>query len=309
MQVYYTFVKDPLSLKQAILATLHYFDLFDFAPTLSEIELYLYGWSAPQEAILETIKFLPEISHAHGFYFLVGREALAEERKERVKISEKLWGRAERFGSLFALCPFVRTVAVCNSLAYGNPSATSDIDLFVITAPERLATARFFMKLLTQIFGVRVHHDKIAGRFCQSFFVTEKTMNLESLAYDFDPHLAYFVATMKPIFGEKIFAKFLEENDVWTGRYFKRLLMPQAEHARRYSAAKMVQWLSEKILNLFGGIGEAFFAKFLEKHDLIHKKKFPQSGGIVIRKDLFKFHEHDPREEISQKFLKRLSGI
>lgn len=302
-------MKDPLSLKQAILATLHYFDLFDFAPTIAELEQYLYGWSAPKEAVLETIRTIPNVAHAHGFYCLSGRESLAEERKEKIKIAEKLWKRVERFGSLFALCPFVRTVAVCNSLAYGNASETSDIDLFVITAPWRLATARFFMKFLTQIFGVRVHHDKIVGRFCQSFFVTENTMNLAPLAHDFDPHLAYFVATMKPIFGEKTFAKFLEENEVWIGPYFKRLLAPQTEHTRRYSAARMVQWLSEKILNLFGGIGEAFFAKFLEKRDIIHKRKFPNSSGIVIRKDLFKFHEHDPREEISQKFLKRLSGI
>ncbi len=302
-------MKDPLSLKQAIIATLHYFDLFDFAPTISELEQYLYGWSAPQEAVEEAIKSMPEISRAHGFYCLSGRESISEERKEKVKISGKLWRRAEQFSPLFALCPFVRTVAVCNSLAYGNASEASDIDLFVITAPGRMNTARFFMKLLTQIFGVRVHHEKVAGRFWQSFFATEKTMNLAPLAHDFDPHLAYFVVTMKPIFGEKTFAKFLEENGVWTGQYFKRSLALNIEHARRHFIALSLQWLSEKILNLFGGIGEAFFAKFLEKRDLAHKKKFQNSSGIVLRKDIFKFHEHDPREEIAKKFLGRLEAL
>jgi predicted nucleotidyltransferase len=299
-------VKDPLFLKQAILATLHYFDLFDFAPTLAELEAYLYGWSAPKEPILEAIRTFPNVAHAHGFYCLVGRESIAEERKERTKIAEKLWKRVERFGPLFALCPFVRMVAVCNSLAYDNASAESDIDIFVTTAPNRMNTARFFMKLLTEIFGVRVHHDKVAGRFCQSFFVTEKMLNLAPLAYDFDPHLAYFVATMKPILGAEVFKKFLEENESWTGRYFKRSLAPQTEHMREYPLAGALRWVSEKILNLFGAVSESFFAKFLEKRDLAHKKKFPQSNGIVIRKDIFKFHEHDPRDEIAKQFLQRL---
>ncbi|MBI2638398.1 hypothetical protein HYW83_02300 [Candidatus Peregrinibacteria bacterium] len=302
-------MKDPLSLKQAILATLHYFDMFDFAPTIKEIEQYLYGWSAPQEAILEAMRALPNVAHAHGFYCLIGRESLAEDRKERIKIAEKLWKRVERFGPLFALCPFVRMASVCNTLAYNNVDEGSDIDLFVVTTPDCMNTARFFMKLLTQIFGVRAHHDKVAGRFCQSFFVTEKTMNLALLAHDFDPHLAYFVLTMKPLFGIKTYRKFLEENEEWAGKYFKRSLTPQTEHMKKYHFAGAFQWMSEKILNLFGAVSEAFFAKFLEKRDFAHEKKFPKSGGIVMRKDIFKFHEHDPREEIAKEFLGRLEKL
>lgn len=303
-------VKEVVTLKQAILATLHYFDLFDFPLTLDELEEYLYGWRAPKEVIVEALGSLPEVAHRDGFFYLKGRDDLVDVRKHRQDLSKKLWRKVELYAPLFAICPFVRMVAVCNTLAYGNVKETSDIDIFVVTVPSRLATARFFMKFLTQIFGVRVHNEKIAGRFCLSFFVTERSMNLAPLAHPFDPHLAYFVLSIKPFFGFRTHRDFLKANEVWTGLYFKRSLVPQpGVWRKRYPVAVFLRWISEKILSVFGELGESFFAKHLEKRDQIHKKKFPKSTGIVIRKDVFKFHEHDPREEIAKKFLERLARI
>lgn len=303
------FVKEVTSLKQAILATIHYFDLFDFPLTLDELERYLYGWSAPKEVIASTLVSFSEVAHEGEFYFLRGREDLVNVREHRQNLAQKLWRKVEHYASLFALCPFVRMAAVCNTLAYGNVKETSDIDIFVVTAPGRLATTRFFVKLLTQLFGVRAHHEKKAGRFCLSFFVTEASMNLAPLAHHFDPHLAYFVLSMKPFFGLETYGDFLKANEDWVGAYFKRSLTPQPGARKRYPVASFLRWISEKILSVFGALGESFFSKYLEKHDHMHKKKFPKSTGIVIRKDVFKFHEHDPREEIAKKFLECLGRI
>ncbi len=302
-------VKEVVSLKQAILATLHYFDLFDFPLTLSELEEYLYGWSAPKEVIAESMRSLEGVEYGDGFYFLAGRQELVEIRRHREKTAQKLWKKVQRYARLFVLCPFVRMVAVCNTLAYWNTKETSDIDLFVITAPGRMNTARFFMKFLTQIFGIRVHHEKIAGRFCLSFFVIETSMNLSPIAHSFDPHLAYFVLSTKPFFGFQTHRDFLKANEAWVGRYFRRSLQWSGGEQKRYPAANCLRWISEKILSLFGGFGESYFAKQLERRDQIHNKKFPKSTSIIMRRDIFKFHEHDPREEIAKKFLERLAQI
>lgn len=295
-------MKEVLSPKQAILATLHYFDLIDFAPSATEIEEYLYGWTAPLEVIRDLLGQMPGIAHAHGFYCLRGRESLAEMRKEHAHFAESLWRKVRRWGFLLALCPFVKTIAVCNSLAYGNVKESSDIDLFIVTEKEKLATVRFFMKVLTQLFGLRAHHDKIAGRFCLSFFVSEAAMDLKNLAHEFDPHLAYFAATMKPIFGEKTYMAFLSANNAWTGNYFKRQLKPKMERLQSHPVAGFFKIVLETILRLFGRPLEAFLSKYQAKKDAARKKLFPHSKGIVMNKDVFKFHEKDPREEIAIAF-------
>lgn len=302
-------MKEVLSLKQAILATLIYFNLLDFAPTISELKQYLYGWSAPEEAIRAALSMMPEISHAHGYYFLQGRQEIAELRKERVKLVEKLWQRVERYRFLFEICPYVRLVCICNSLAYGNVDEKSDIDVFVITRTGRLATARAFLKLLTQIFGVRVHHEKIAGRFCLSFFMTENAMNLKRIAYNFDPHLAYFVKTMTPVVGSKdSYKRFLQLNDEWLRVYFKRALEDEMrlEKLRTNRFAKILQNIFERILWIFGNLPEKLLHKFQLKRDKEHKVRIKDDSGVLITKDIFKFHEEDPRQEIAEKFKQKL---
>ena len=293
------------------MATLHYFDLFDWPLTSQEVEDYLYGWSAPQSAISATLAVMKEeVGHVHGFYCLAGREEICELRKERAKISERLWKRVDRFSWIFALCPFVKTVAVCNSLAYGNVKDTSDIDVFIIVENGKLQTAHFFLKVLTQIFRMRVHHDKIAGRFCLSFFVSEKAVNLETLAFPFDPHLAYFAWMMTPIYGEDAYLKFLHANEKWAGRYFRRIPSPRLKRMKKHPVASFFGFIIASFLRIFGGLAEAFFNQVQLHKDQERKKQFSSSlGGILINKDIFKFHEDDPRQRVAEDFMKRLESI
>lgn len=299
-------MKEVLSLKQALLATINYFDILNFPITLEEIEEYLYGWSAPKETIEQIIGEIPEIFHSHGLYFLKGRTEIAQLRKEKLKIAQYLWKRVKHFQWLFALAPFVKMVAVCNTLAYGNVTNESDIDLFVITEEKKLSTARFFLKFLTQIFSLRAHHEKIAGRFCLSFFVTEKAMNLEPLAYDFDPHLAYFVALSKPLLGENTYRAWLQANKKWTSIYFKRSLKPNLGNIKEYRILRRLRKIFEFFLCFGGQNLENFFAKIQKKKDLERKKKCPSQAGIILNDDVFKFHEKDRREKISEEFEKRI---
>lgn len=302
-------MKDVLSLKHAILATLNYFDLFDFPLTAQEIEEYLYGWSAPADTIETEMKSLPQISNKDGFYFLTGREGIVEQRQKKHLIGHRLWQRVKKFSWLFAICPFVKMVAVCNSLAYGNVKETSDIDLFIVVENKKLALARFFMKVLTQIFALRAHHKKIAERFCLSFFVTEKAMNLSNLAYDFDPHLAYFAKTITPLFSIKTYNEWLQENNSWTAFYFKKTLSPRLFKIKKHYFASFFRFLMEIILRLFGKLPEIICNKLLFKREFEHKKKFPYSKGIVINKMVFKFHEEDPRETVAEQFQERLENL
>lgn len=302
-------MKDVLFLEQAIAATLVYFDLFDFPLTLNELAHYLYGWNASEEVIEKAAGEMPQISQENGFYFLAGRDGMVALRAQRAKIAEKLWKKTERFSWIFALCPFVKMVAVVNSMAFGNVNEKSDVDLFIVTKKNKLGCTRFFMKILTQIFAVRAHHEKIAGRFCLSFFVSEDAVNLEQFAGKFDPHLAYFTLGLTPLFGKETYGNFLKANDGWTSKYFKRPIRPRLNKLKRHIVAGALRFILEKILFVCGHPLESFLYNWQIRRDLIRKKALDSTDGVVMNKSIFKFHEKDLRVQIAADFQSKLAAI
>ena len=115
------------------------------------------------------------------------------------EIEKKLWKRVRFFSKFFKMIPFLKMAAVCNNLAFGKVSENSDIDLFIVAKTGRLFTVRTFVTFWFSVFGVRRHANKVAGRFCLSFFIDEEAMDLSPLAIPKDFYLAYWVGTIVPI--------------------------------------------------------------------------------------------------------------
>ena len=108
---------------------------------------------------------IEEVDKIHDYYVLNGRDKLVDIRKARKFIAEKFWGRTRQYGQYIVKVPFVKMVAVCNSLAYDNATEQSDIDLFIVIEKGRMWIARFLITLILQFHGVRRHGNKIAGGF------------------------------------------------------------------------------------------------------------------------------------------------
>lgn len=179
-------------------------------------------------------------------------------------------------------------LAVCNSLAENRASEKSDIDLFIIVKNGRLGSARFFMKLLTQICGARVHHNKKAGRFCLSFFVTERAMDLSCSVYGADMSFGNFVRGITPISGEKTYLKFIEENSGWIKGF-----EPRISHIREGFFTRVLRRIIEILFWPFAWLFESLFFRLQYKKDARRAERFKKTGGIILTKDVFKFHEDE----------------
>ena len=130
--------------------------------------------------------------------------------------------------------------------------------------------ARLIITLILQFFGVRRYGDKIAGRFCLSFFVTEKRLNLEPLQIKpEDPYLAYWTKNLKPIYGEEMYSNFKEENKKWLSEKYS-LHFPQEESAHRYLEEKsFLKTCFESCLSGFiGNMIESLLKKTFKKRTL-----------------------------------------
>jgi len=89
----------------------------------------------------------------------------------------------------------------------------SDIDLFVITAKNRLWLVRICMTSYFFITGLRKTSAKHAGAFCLSFFIDTDALDFSEIAIEDDIYLFYWILTLKPILDyNNTHQKFVDSN-------------------------------------------------------------------------------------------------
>jgi hypothetical protein len=199
---------DRLSITDGILAALAYADVFGWPLTADEIQRTLpvvatidQVHQALQPAVMPDV-----ITCVDGMYALWARTDLVAERRRRTNISSRLWPRALRCGRVIAQLPFVRMVAVSGSLAVDAADTDADIDLFIVTADDRLWTVRAL------VIGV-VRGAGIAGRsrsspLCPNYLVADSTLQM----HDRDRFTAHELAQLVPLSGAAIYDELLRAN-------------------------------------------------------------------------------------------------
>lgn len=233
---------DLPELERAILATITYRDLFDFAVTAEEIHRYLHGVACDASDVLAAIEetdFAEQYLESDGeLYALKQRDTLFAVRRQRRNLAENLWPKALARGAALSTLPFVRMVAVTGSLAPGNPHQAADIDFMFVTEGGRLWTVRVFARLLELL-------DKkfSSGELCPNFFVSTRALRLDGPSL----YIAQEVAQMVPIYGLDVYESLRAANP-WTFEY-----LPNAEGAppvtrRCEPRSPMIGQVGEKIL-------------------------------------------------------------
>ena len=212
-------------LQRAIILTVLYSDLFDYALTDAELRRYLIV-PCPEPGELERA-----LAPLLGTYLvridrcltMAGREAIADLRRERERSGARGWRWAERYGRWLGRAPFVRMVAVCGSLAAGNARADADVDLFILTSPGRLWTAQVCVMVLRRVASLsRV-------RVCPNYFLALDSLTVEPRTL----YTAREVVQAVPLTGLEAHATFLAAN-----RWVDEMLPNTAEGVRTRRVAE-----------------------------------------------------------------------
>ena len=314
--------------EKGILKAIIYFDIFDFPLTIFEVWKYFYSPSPLEglrrknsddqkislleiQEILEKSEALKDIiDRENGFYFLKGREDIIKKRLERYNIAGKKFKRAKKIIKILSLIPFIRLIAVCNTLGYSNAREESDIDLFLITAKNRIWTARFWSALILKLFGLRPTKITIKDKICLSFFVSEDHLNISDLALKpEDIYFNYWLNQLVPIYdADNIYSGFIENNE-WVLNFLPNSINYQVNWRREVKPgliSRAIKQLKEKFFYL---IPEKIFEKIqLVALPLNLKKLANFDTRVVINSQVLKFHGNDRRDEFGkifkEKFLK-----
>lgn len=307
------------ALEQAIFRTLAFFDLFDFPLTAEE--LFRYAWTPPAVGYFEfknsLAALVPEkIGSQYGYYFLPGRENIVEERRRRVIVVDQKLRRARRAAWLIRSVPFLRTVCICNSVAAEVAKPESDIDLFIITAPNRIWLVRLCSNLILLLIGWRRHGLKIANRICLSFYIDAAHLNMSPLSLgEDDVYLTYWVWQVLALYDQQNFyQKFISANQ-WTKKF-----IPNAGTVQAYAGPTPGElgWVGRGWRQIWETMWRGAYGDVVEQEakSLQMTKMRRSSGtrratesGVVVSEGVLKFHEQDRRAEFRERWLKRLGDF
>lgn len=300
---------EKMTVKQAVLSTLAYFDLFEVPLTRAELSEYLLFEKAEERALDLYLKDTSYVHKREGFLSFRWNAEFWQEWEAKQARTRSVFKKVARWRWLFQLCPFVRLVAVCNSSTIGDTRENSDIDLFVVAQPGRLFTARLGLTLLTSLFGLRRHGSKIRGRFCLSFYVTEEAMDLSAIALpSYDIYLAFWAQSLEPVAGSyATYEAFVTQNEAWLHSYFAHAPKRKRHFRARRGLVKFMHNFLELLLN-FDTV-ERWTRSKQWSRALAKFQTLEDKSGTVISDSMLKFHDHDARLEVREEWRKRVERL
>ncbi|MEO8771638.1 MAG: hypothetical protein ABI402_16200 [Ferruginibacter sp.] len=287
-----------LCIKKDILATLAYFDMFDYP--LKKRELFIFLQQPAENREFETaIDFLLNesiIYKLNEFYSLTNNFLLVERRFNGNARAEALLKKANAGAKLLSKFPYVRGVAISGSLSKNFADETADVDFFIITAENRLWIARSFLHIFKKFtFLFNKQH-----MYCMNYFIDETEPGI----VEKNIYTATEIATLLPLYGSDTFEKFYSAND-WTKAYLPN-------HYMRISSAKQIKahwfkFIVEKIFNnAVGNLFDNFLMKLTAKSWASKtRRRKKNSRGILMALDTSKHFAKPNPLNFQQKLLKR----
>jgi len=197
----------------SMILTLVYFSLFKHPLREEEVLTYTHFYPISREEGQAAIRSLLDqgiLESREGMLCLRGDGPLVAIRAEREARAAQWQPRVKRSIRVLSHLPFLRGLSVSGSLSKGTQDEDGDIDFFMLTAPNRLWTARFFAALMLKLLP---KSKKI--NFCLNYCLPEDRLSIP----DRSLFSATEVAFLKPVLNPDLFCAFFELNQ-WVKTYY-----------------------------------------------------------------------------------------
>jgi predicted nucleotidyltransferase len=285
-----------LQIRNDILSTLAYFDIFTYPLKQREIWLFLpnlYHHSEFEMALLALVDN-GLIFKIGEFYSLQNNYAIAQRRCKGNDKAEILLATAKKVASLLSGFPFVKGVAVSGSLSKNYADDTSDIDLFIITSRNRLWLARTIMHCFKKLtFLVNKQHF-----YCMNYFVDEDHVEIAEK----NIYTATEIATLLPLQGSAAFEKFYSDN-AWTKTFLPNKYL-RVSSARSIKTL-WIKWIIEKMLsNSVGSMLDNMLMKITaNRWEKKTMKRKLNTRGMIMGMSATKFCAKPDPKNFQNKFI------
>jgi len=284
-------------LKNSVYKTVAFFDAQGIALTLLEIKNYLSAAVSIGE-IERTLKedLRDQVEYRDGLYFLVGRSDLVSQKKIHFRISLVRFHKAKKYLKFLRHLPFLRAVAISGSQALLNSAPSSDIDLFIITAQNRIWFARSLVSFYFQLLGQRRHGLKISNRFCLNHYLAGDF----GINEDRNLYTAVEYVSLIPVLGQDTMDEFWRSN-TWISEF-----IPQARFETKAGFFGFQFSIAQKI---FEKLLDYTIAGMLNRVlGLYQKQRIRRQEHILVSDRELSFHPGSRGQRVLASFQKRLNG-
>lgn len=286
-------------LREAILKAIIYADIFDYPLKVEEIQKWLIGYKTSSSlSISNQVENIESIQKKQDYYFMKGRESIVIIRNKREDYSQKRILIAQRVAKLLSYIPTIKLIGITGALAMNNTRKDDDIDLFIISSHNFLWTTRFFATFFVEMIGNRRHPADLNtnNKICLNMFMDEKHLAIRRKERDL--FSAHEVIQMKLLWEkDNTYKKFLSANK-WVKKYLPNAYNQLALAIKPKDTSEVAEGLLGRWRNQ-----QSVLENFLKNIQLWYMNK--RRTTEVIKEGMIRFHIHDARKWILQKYYER----
>lgn len=301
--------------REAVMRTVAYFDVIEYAPTWTECACW-FEWSGARGLEYEAPPSGQELVFARdglvvdgqleagfGRVALPGRlMRLAALAHERTALFPRKLRRARAVARWLFRNPNVRFVALANTTALAHARDLGDLDFFVVVGQGAIWSSRIFgaglYKLLGRLPGGRDKRDAV----CLSYFVTDAELDLSAhtLAGD-DPYYRYWFMSLLPLADDGVSAELWDANRLLIARHpaALRWIIPPDCRVRRPLMRLPVPRFLESLACRFQ---LAWFPPQITE-------RLNRDTSVIVNDRALKFHVEDGRERFRIAYQERLRSL
>lgn len=285
-----------------VLMPMFYFDIFSYPLTFAEIRELAAGPVLPEEELraqLDQAIALGWIYQEGDYFSCHDRPEWVARRIDNNNRAERYIRHAYRMTHLIRRFPFVRGVFLSGALSKNVMPRDGDIDYFIVTKPGRLWVSRTLLVLFKKVFLLNSHKY-----FCVNYFVDEDHLTIEEQ----NQFTATEVATLKPLYGRRMYQRFMDTND-WLSLYYPNFPQRETKKTIPHKTSKVqgaLEWL------LSGQLGEYIDRYFYERTLQYWQRKFANfeadkfSTALKSRPYVSKHHPQDFQNRVLSELEKRI---
>ncbi len=288
-----------------IVRVLGYYDVFQHPLRADEIHLFLpeEGISAYElECSLAELAADGRVCTEDGFYFLPHRDrGVVLRRLAMEDRGHSMWRAARRMAWAMRFTPFVRGIFISGQLCRYLADEASDIDYFIVTAPERLWIVRTLFVIIR-----RTLLGNSRKYFCTNYYVTTDNLRVRER----NPYVACEVASLKPIYNRRMFDRFLEQNS-WVTDFYPNFTPERIEIREMVEGGHTLRGILERLV-------PRRFAAWLDRRlmratENYWHRKFPHlgadafDGALRTRRDESRAHPNDLAPRVLGQYHERLA--
>jgi hypothetical protein len=187
----------------------------------------------------------------------------------------------------------VRMVALSGSLAHLNAEKSADLDLFVITAPNRVWSVTVSLLVIAKLFGWR-------RRMCLNYVISERALAVEPK----DLFSANQIIHLRPLSGGDVFTRFVDANAFVRTAYPNFVVPPRGRDRRSAPRRALEGLLSIGVAPLLERASRALYGWHLNRRAAAWQSR----DQVRLEPECLKLHTSSHRAAALDRYESALAG-